>query len=110
MGLRRDAGEREDEDVVEYLKDDLREGEFYADCKAGAAKYFKDNKLDPRVHWEMYAKTLVILTGVVVGHYGSLFDSYHPERARATLEKYRIGALRRDAGERAAIYSYLYLT
>jgi fatty acid desaturase/cytochrome b involved in lipid metabolism len=71
--LRRDAGEREDEDVVEYLKDDLREGEFYADCKAGAAKYFKDNKLDPRVHWEMYAKTLVILTGVVVGHYGSFF-------------------------------------
>ena len=71
--LRRARGERADEDIVEYAKDDLKEGEFFADCKAGAAKYFKDNKLDPRVHWEMYAKTLVILAGIVVGHYGSFF-------------------------------------
>jgi len=30
-----------DEDIVEYAKDDLKEGEFFADCKAGAAKYFR---------------------------------------------------------------------
>ena len=71
--LRRARGERADDDIVEYAKDDLKEGEFFADCKAGVAKYFKDNKLDPRVHWEMYAKTLVILAGIVVGHYGSFF-------------------------------------
>lgn len=73
--LRRDAGEREDEDVVEYLKDDLREGEFYVDCKVGVVKYFKDNKFDLCVYWEMYVKMLVILTGVVVGYYGSFFAS-----------------------------------
>lgn len=70
--LKRVRGDAMDEDIVEY-EDDLVEGKFFADVKAGAAKYFKDNKIDPRVHWEMYVKTFVILAGIVIGHYGSFF-------------------------------------
>ena len=71
--LTREEGSAADGDIVEYAKDDLKDGAFFADCKAGAAKYFKENKLDPRVHWEMYAKTAAILVGIVVGHYYSFF-------------------------------------
>ena len=66
--LRRTPGSEMDDEIVEYTVDDLKEGAFFTDCKRGAAKYFRENKLDPRVHWEMYAKTCVILAGIVVGH------------------------------------------
>lgn len=72
--LRRTPGSEMDDEIVEYTEDDLKEGAFFADCKRGAAKYFRENKLDPRVHWEMYAKTCVILAGIVVGHWGSFFS------------------------------------
>ena len=71
--LKREKTQANDRDIVEYTVDDLQEGAFFADCKRGVEKYFRENKLDPRVHWEMYVKTFFILAGIVVGHYGSFF-------------------------------------
>mmetsp|Transcript_38283 Transcript_38283/g.94972 ORF Transcript_38283/g.94972 Transcript_38283/m.94972 type:complete len:488 (+) Transcript_38283:257-1720(+) len=58
--------------IIEY-KDDMKKGGFYMDAKVAVEKYFKDNKLDPRVHTEMYIKTFVILAGVVICNYCSFF-------------------------------------
>ena len=33
------------------------EDEFHFECKQAAEKYFKENKLDPREHPEMWAKS-----------------------------------------------------
>ena len=50
----------------------MKEGAFFADCKRGAAKYFRENKLDPRVHWGDVREDVCNLAGIVVGHWGSL--------------------------------------
>lgn len=62
-----------DEKQLIAYEDDSKKGQFYGDCKMAVDKYFKDNKLDPRVHPEMYAKTAIILAGVAICHYCSFF-------------------------------------
>ena len=62
-----------DEDKIITYNDDMKKGKFYMDCKVAVEKYFKDTKQDPRVHFEMYVKTAVILLGVAVCHYCSFF-------------------------------------
>jgi len=49
--------------------------EFHYECKQAAEKYFKENKLDPREHPEMWVKSAAILTGVVLFHYLSFFSA-----------------------------------
>ena len=51
------------------------EDEFHYECKQAAEKYFKENKLDPREHPEMWVKSAAILTGVVLFHYLSFFSA-----------------------------------
>ena len=51
------------------------EDEFHFECKRAAEKYFKENKLDPREHPEMWAKSFAILSGIVLFHYLSFFSA-----------------------------------
>ena len=51
------------------------EDEFHYECKRAAEKYFKENALDPREHPEMWAKSVAILSGVVLFHYLSFFSA-----------------------------------
>ena len=50
-----------------------QKGDFYLECKLVVQRWFKESKKDPRVHPEMYVKSLVILIGVAVCHYCSFF-------------------------------------
>ena len=51
------------------------EDEFHFECKRAAEKYFRENKLDPREHPEMWAKSFAILSGIVLFHYLSFFSA-----------------------------------
>ena len=51
------------------------EDEFHYECKRAAEKYFKESELDPREHPEMWAKSVAILSGVVLFHYLSFFSA-----------------------------------
>ena len=42
----------DEREIITYV-DDMKRGKFYMDAKIAVEKYFKDNKLNPRVHWEM---------------------------------------------------------
>ena len=63
----------DDKDKIITYEDDLKHGKFYLDCKLAVEGWFKDNKKDPRVHPEMYVKSVCILAGVIIFHYCSFF-------------------------------------
>ena len=67
--VKRVAGD--EQKIIVY--ENKQKGDFYLDCKLAVERWFKDNKKDPRVHPEMYAKSFIILIGVVVCHYCSFF-------------------------------------
>jgi len=65
-------------DLVDTAETDLYEDDgtgekFYAVVKDRVAKYFRDNKINPRVSIEMYVKTAVIFATLVICYYGAFF-------------------------------------